>query len=107
MTAAEGGSIDAVNGALRAAHEDHVPDLCTFIVDVRLTPAWTIQRPSPCYRRAVQHRQLLADLRIPATAGFGVDYRGLHGTEERIRLESAPQVQAVYHQALLALLHVF
>ncbi|MGD0606538.1 MAG: C39 family peptidase [Streptosporangiaceae bacterium] len=36
----------------------------------------------------------LAGLGIPATAGFGVDYRGLHGTDERIRLESVPQVQA-------------
>jgi succinyl-diaminopimelate desuccinylase len=47
----------------------------------------------------------LAGLGIPATAGFGVDYRGLHGADERIRLESVPQVQAVYHRALLTLLH--
>ena len=47
----------------------------------------------------------LAGLGIPATAGFGVDYRGLHGTDERIRLDSIPVVQAVYHQALLTLLH--
>jgi succinyl-diaminopimelate desuccinylase len=44
-------------------------------------------------------------LGIPATAGFGVDYRGLHDTDERIRLDSVPIVQAVYHQALLTLLH--
>jgi acetylornithine deacetylase/succinyl-diaminopimelate desuccinylase-like protein len=36
----------------------------------------------------------LAGLGIPATAGFGVDYRGLHGTDERIRLDSVPPVQA-------------
>lgn len=47
----------------------------------------------------------LAGLSIPATAGFGVDYHGLHGTDERIRLASIPPVQAVYHQALLTLLH--
>ena len=47
----------------------------------------------------------LAGLGIPATAGFGVDYRGLHGTDERIRLDSIPVAQAVYHQALLTLLH--
>ena len=47
----------------------------------------------------------LAGLGIPATAGFGVDYRGLHGTDERIRLDSIPVVQAAYHQALLTLLH--
>jgi succinyl-diaminopimelate desuccinylase len=46
----------------------------------------------------------LAGLGIPATAGFGVDYQGLHGTDERIRLDSIPQVQAAYHQALLTLL---
>jgi succinyl-diaminopimelate desuccinylase len=47
----------------------------------------------------------LAGLGIPATAGFGVDYHGLHGTNERIRLDSVPVVQAAYHQALLTLLH--
>ena len=47
----------------------------------------------------------LAGLGIPATAGFGVDYQGLHGTDERIRLDSIPVVQAAYHQALLTLLH--
>jgi succinyl-diaminopimelate desuccinylase len=47
----------------------------------------------------------LAGLGIPATAGFGVDYQNLHGTDERIRLDSIPAVQAAYHQALLTLLH--
>ena len=47
----------------------------------------------------------LAGLGIPATAGFGVGYEGLHGTDERIRLDSIPVVQAAYHQALLSLLH--
>jgi hypothetical protein len=37
-------------------------------------------------------------------AGFGVDYRGLHGTDERIRLDSIPAVQATSHQAWLTLL---
>jgi succinyl-diaminopimelate desuccinylase len=46
----------------------------------------------------------LAGLGIPATAGFGVDYKNLHGTDERIRLDSIPAVQAAYHQALLTLL---
>jgi succinyl-diaminopimelate desuccinylase len=49
----------------------------------------------------------LAGLGIPATAGFGVDYRGLHGTDERIVLDSIPPVQAAYHQALLTLLNPF
>jgi succinyl-diaminopimelate desuccinylase len=46
----------------------------------------------------------LAGLGIPATAGFGVDYHGLHGTDERIRLDSIPPIQAAYHRALLTLL---
>jgi succinyl-diaminopimelate desuccinylase len=46
----------------------------------------------------------LAGLAIPATAGFGVAYEGLHGTDERIRIDSIPPVQAAYQQALLTLL---
>jgi succinyl-diaminopimelate desuccinylase len=46
----------------------------------------------------------LAGLGIPATAGFGVVYEGLHGTDERIRIDSIAPVQAAYHQALLTLL---
>jgi len=46
----------------------------------------------------------LAGLGIPATAGFGVDYQGLHSTDERIRIGSIPPIQATYHQACLTLL---
>ncbi|GIF20505.1 succinyl-diaminopimelate desuccinylase [Actinoplanes tereljensis] len=46
----------------------------------------------------------LAGLGIPATAGFGVDYRGLHGTDERIRVDAIPVVLAVYLDAVRALL---
>jgi succinyl-diaminopimelate desuccinylase len=46
----------------------------------------------------------LAGLGIPATAGFGVDYQGLHGTDERVRIDTIPAVQAAYHQACLTLL---
>jgi succinyl-diaminopimelate desuccinylase len=46
----------------------------------------------------------LAGLGIPATAGFGVAYEGLHATDERIRLDTIPVVQAAYHAAVLALL---
>lgn len=45
---------------------------------------------------------LLAAHGIPATAGFGVRYRGLHGTDEAIELASVPAVQVAYHQAVLA-----
>lgn len=41
---------------------------------------------------------------IPATAGFGVPYEGLHGIDERASLAELPQVYAVYHQAVLDLL---
>jgi succinyl-diaminopimelate desuccinylase len=46
----------------------------------------------------------LAGLGIPATAGFGVEYEGLHGTNERIHLDSIPAVQAAYQHACLSLL---
>jgi len=46
----------------------------------------------------------LAGLGIPATAGFGAVYEGLHGTDERIGIDSLPAVQASYHQAILTLL---
>ncbi len=46
----------------------------------------------------------LAGLGIQATAGFGVEYEGLHGTDERIRIDSIPPIQAAYQQACLTLL---
>ena len=137
-----------------------VPDLCTFNVDIRLSPALddpaavallrttaadidTAWPGTPPTRVEVTTRwppyalpdgsplrgalleaaaraglapaakvagpsnigNYLAGLGISATAGFGVDYQGLHGTDECIRLDSIPVVQAAYHQALLTLLH--
>ncbi len=46
----------------------------------------------------------LAGLGIPATAGFGVTYVGLHATDERIQLDTIPTVQAIYHSAVLNLM---
>ena len=46
----------------------------------------------------------LAGLDIPATAGFGVIYTGLHATDERFRTDTVPTVHAIYHTALLRLL---
>jgi succinyl-diaminopimelate desuccinylase len=46
----------------------------------------------------------LAQLGIPATAGLGVRYEGLHGTDERIEIATVPLVQATYHEAVLTLL---
>jgi succinyl-diaminopimelate desuccinylase len=34
----------------------------------------------------------LAGLGIQATAGFGVQYAGLHGIDERIRIDSIPPI---------------
>nr|WP_237419158.1 M20/M25/M40 family metallo-hydrolase [Kitasatospora sp. SID7827] len=47
---------------------------------------------------------LLAGEGIAATAGFGVPYEGLHGTDERADLAALPEVYAVYRQAVLSLL---
>lgn len=46
----------------------------------------------------------LAGLGIPATAGFGPVYEGLHATNERVRLDSVPVAQAVYEQAIRTLM---
>lgn len=46
----------------------------------------------------------LAKMGIHATAGLGVNYRGLHGTDERIELATIPEIQAIYHEAVLSLL---
>ncbi|MFI1161993.1 M20 family metallopeptidase [Streptomyces sioyaensis] len=47
---------------------------------------------------------LLAGEGIPATAGFGLPYEGLHGIDERAHLAELPHVYAVYQRAVLDLL---
>jgi succinyl-diaminopimelate desuccinylase len=47
---------------------------------------------------------LLAGEGVPATAGFGVPYEGLHGIDERAHLAELPTVYAVYQRAVLGLL---
>ncbi|MFI5887315.1 M20 family metallopeptidase [Streptomyces sp. NPDC051554] len=47
---------------------------------------------------------LAGEYGIPATAGFGVPYEGLHGIDERSHLAELPEVYAVYHEAVLDLL---
>ncbi|MGW1024778.1 M20 family metallopeptidase [Streptomyces sp. NPDC002577] len=47
---------------------------------------------------------LLAGEGIPATAGFGVPYEGLHGIDERAHLAELPTVYAAYKRAVLDLL---
>ncbi|WP_232832188.1 M20 family metallopeptidase [Nocardiopsis sp. FIRDI 009] len=46
----------------------------------------------------------LAGLGIPATAGFGPAYEGLHATDERVRIDTIPVAQAVYDQAVRTLM---
>ncbi|MDG4834876.1 M20/M25/M40 family metallo-hydrolase [Solwaraspora sp. WMMD1047] len=46
----------------------------------------------------------LSGLGIPATAGFGPDYEGLHGADERVVVASIPAAQASYHLAVQRLL---
>ncbi|MGH8900860.1 MAG: hypothetical protein ACRDYA_04050 [Egibacteraceae bacterium] len=46
----------------------------------------------------------LAALGIEATAGFGVVYRNLHGTDECVKLSTIPMVLAAYRTAVLTLL---
>jgi succinyl-diaminopimelate desuccinylase len=46
----------------------------------------------------------LAQLGIDATAGLGVRYDALHGTDERIELANVPALQAIYHEVLPTLL---
>ncbi|MYV68252.1 M20/M25/M40 family metallo-hydrolase [Streptomyces sp. SID2131] len=49
---------------------------------------------------------LLASEGIPATAGFGVPYEGLHGIDERASLAGLATVYAVHERAVLKLLGV-
>ena len=57
--------------------------LLTAARQAGLSPAVKIAGPSNI-------GSYLAGLGIEATAGFGVDYRGLHGTDERIRTDFDP-----------------
>ncbi|MFE6814759.1 M20 family metallopeptidase [Streptomyces sp. NPDC057675] len=47
---------------------------------------------------------LLAGYGIPATAGFGVPYEGLHGIDERASLAELPTVYAIHQRAVETLL---
>jgi succinyl-diaminopimelate desuccinylase len=76
-----------VRAALAAAAARHLP-----------------QPPQPRVSGPANIGNYLALLGIPATAGLGVRYHGLHGTDERIEVVTIPPVQATYHEAILALL---
>lgn len=49
---------------------------------------------------------LLGEFGIRATAGFGLRYRGLHGTDECVDLDALPAVHAAYHRCVLSLMDV-
>ena len=61
-------------------------------------------RPEPRVAGPSNIGNYLASLGIDATAGLGVGYEALHGTDERIDLATIPMIQATYHDAILALL---
>ncbi len=71
--------------------------LLTAARQVGLSPSAKIAGPSNI-------GNYLAGLGIAATAGFGVDYEGLHGTDEKVRIDSIPMIQAAYHRACLMML---
>jgi succinyl-diaminopimelate desuccinylase len=48
---------------------------------------------------------LFATHNIPTTAGFGLPYTGLHGTDEQADVNALPAVQAAYHLAVLSLMY--
>ena len=62
------------------------------------------RRPEPRVAGPSNIGNYLAGLGIDATAGLGVGYEALHGTDERIDLATIPMIQATYHDAILALL---
>ncbi|WP_083887922.1 M20 family metallopeptidase [Nocardia asiatica] len=49
---------------------------------------------------------LLGDFGIRATAGFGLRYQGLHGTDECVSLDALPAVHAAYHRCVRSLMDV-
>lgn len=88
------------------------PDLCVVAVDIRTTPRFDDQAASTLLERVATQvdgawphtRPTLVhvETRWPAYRA----YHGLHGTNGRIRLDTIPTVQAVYHAALHTLLDV-
>lgn len=85
-----------------------------FRLDPRQQPATALIRAADALGTAPRAKvagpsnigNLLAREGIPATAGFGLHYEGLHGIDERVRLAELPLVHAIYHQAVLDLLGV-
>jgi len=65
--------------------------------DAGLDPALKVAGPSNI-------GNLLGQLGVPATAGFGPEHQGLHGTDEAVRVDSIPAVARAYRRAVLQLL---
>lgn len=64
---------------------------------------WTGVRPGLKLAGPSNIGNYLASYDIPTTAGFGVRYRNLHGTDEAVDVDTGLPVQAAYHEAVLAL----
>jgi succinyl-diaminopimelate desuccinylase len=61
-------------------------------------------KPEPKVAGPSNIANYLAQLGVPALAGFGAVYEGLHAADERVLLSSVPAVHVAYHHALLRLL---
>jgi succinyl-diaminopimelate desuccinylase len=67
--------------------------------------AYLDRAPTPKVAGPSNIGNYLSSCGIPATAGFGVAYQGLHSTDERIEIATIPPVQAIYQEAVLTLLN--
>jgi succinyl-diaminopimelate desuccinylase len=75
----------------------------TTPIRVALTQAARHHLPSPPPAKVAGPSNIgnyLASLGVDATAGLGVAYHGLHGTDERIDISTIPMIQATYHEAI-------
>jgi succinyl-diaminopimelate desuccinylase len=117
---------DAATHLLRAAAallDEHMPGPRPTFVDVRQQwPAYQLaehDQPAAALLAGARAAGLtvtrkvagpanignyLAGIGIPATAGFGVPYEGLHGIDERADVRALPLVHVAYHHAILRLL---
>lgn len=110
-------------GAVRQVDRDHPSRLATTVEVEETWPAYKLSDSAPisaALRRAGETHlgrpvpatvcgpsnigNYLAALGVPATCGFGVTYRGLHGTDEAIELASIGPVYQSYRDAVLDLL---
>ncbi|GAB3173036.1 succinyl-diaminopimelate desuccinylase [Myceligenerans halotolerans] len=99
------------------------PDTAPTLIEAHTTwPAFALERESPLRAALMDAAAIhgvpveakiagpsnignyLAGLGIPATAGFGPAYEGLHATDERVRTDTVAIAQAVYDHAIRTLM---